>query len=274
LLAGEYDIAEFTDPQTSEALQDNKNYTLKYFTSDGNFLYFRACITRAPFDDKRVREALKYAVDREALNQTLFGGRGEPMTGLWPKSSPFHNEALDSLHVYNPAKAKALLTEAGHPNGISFDVVYAADQKAQQRLNEIFQGSAAKAGMTVQLVPSNNIIQDAFVNPRAPVIGVNNQRPGLSKITRPFGAGSISNMCNYRSDDLDKTAGQIAALSSDDPNIIPLWKRADQIIADDAVMSYAVFQAWVMAWNSSKVSGVDLIYGPYMGPEFQTIRVR
>jgi hypothetical protein len=81
-------------------------------------------------------------------------------------------------------------------------------------------------------------------------------------------------MCNYLSDDLDKTAGQIAALSSGDPNIIPLWKRADQIIADDAVMSCAVFQAWVMAWNSSKVSGVDLIYGPYMGPEFQTIRVR
>jgi ABC-type transport system substrate-binding protein len=88
---------------------------------------------KVPFVDKRVRQAMNMAINRNAIANAILGGKVEPMrvsrvhpkedSTLWPGVyNPEWDTRFDGLYGYNPAKAKALLTEAGYPNGFEFTV--------------------------------------------------------------------------------------------------------------------------------------------------------
>ena len=67
---------------------------------------------------KKVRLALNLAVDKQAIMQRVMGGLGT-VVGSWLMypNDPWNNDALKKPYPYDPARAKALLTEAGYPNG-------------------------------------------------------------------------------------------------------------------------------------------------------------
>ena len=75
-----------------------------------------------PFDDKRVRQALRYATDTEAVLKAAHRGLGKP--GEHHHVAPVHPEYANiGFMKRDVAKAKALLTEAGYPNGIDAEIV-------------------------------------------------------------------------------------------------------------------------------------------------------
>lgn len=76
---------------------------------------------QAPFNDPRVLQALKLATDRETILKTALLGNGVVTADvpLWP-SSQFYPAGLQP--EFSPAKAKALLVQAGHPNGIAIEL--------------------------------------------------------------------------------------------------------------------------------------------------------
>lgn len=86
-------------------------------SSQGNYPIFAMRADQKPFDDLRVRQALKHAVDRAALHQALMNGRGTigndqpigPGTPFWADVQPL---------AYDVEKAKALLAEAGYADGV------------------------------------------------------------------------------------------------------------------------------------------------------------
>src|SRR5882724_1911898 len=69
-----------------------------------------------PFNDKKVRQALNYAVDKDAINKGLFQGLAQTMTSPLPEAQWGFDPSLKG-YPYDPAKAKQLLAEAGYPNG-------------------------------------------------------------------------------------------------------------------------------------------------------------
>jgi len=71
--------------------------------------------TTKPFDDKLVRQALNYAVDKEEMNKTLYQGVATTMVA--PMPSVEWGVATLQPYAYDPAKAKQLLAQAGYPNG-------------------------------------------------------------------------------------------------------------------------------------------------------------
>lgn len=81
--------------------------------------------TRAPFDDVRVRKALSYAIDRESLVKRVTKGGEVPAYHFVPPDPEGHKP--NSYFTYDVEKAKALLAEAGYPNGEGFpefDILY------------------------------------------------------------------------------------------------------------------------------------------------------
>lgn len=71
-----------------------------------------------PFNDPRVRQAINYGINRELINKALFGGKGILTAGpLSPRT--FGADLSLKPYPYDPEKAKALLAEAGYPNGFS-----------------------------------------------------------------------------------------------------------------------------------------------------------
>ncbi|MEO5534621.1 MAG: ABC transporter substrate-binding protein [Pseudolysinimonas sp.] len=72
--------------------------------------------------DVRVRQALNYAIDREAITKSIYGEYGIPTTQFVPEGIGGYLPALEDTYPYDPEKAKALLAEAGYPDGFSFTV--------------------------------------------------------------------------------------------------------------------------------------------------------
>jgi len=88
---------------------------------------------KVPFVDKRVRQAMNMAINRQAIADSLLGGRVQPHringyhpmldSALWPGIwNPEWDRRADELYGYNPAKAKELLTQAGYPNGFELTI--------------------------------------------------------------------------------------------------------------------------------------------------------
>jgi ABC-type transport system substrate-binding protein len=70
-----------------------------------------------------VRQALSYAIDRPALVKALFGSDGSANDEIRLPGQPGYVKSLANYYAYNPTKAKALLTQAGYPNGFTLPMI-------------------------------------------------------------------------------------------------------------------------------------------------------
>ena len=91
----------------------------KYLHSFNNFQteYLSLNCLRPPFDNLKLREALSHAIDREPFCNKVMLGTRIPAFSMLPPDFPAHNSELKSVQDFSIEKAKALLAEAGYPNG-------------------------------------------------------------------------------------------------------------------------------------------------------------
>jgi peptide/nickel transport system substrate-binding protein len=114
LEAGDVDVISRVPPTELKRLESSDRVTVLRTVSIGA-QQFRFNVTKKPFDDRRVRQAIAYAVDRRAIVNTLVAGFATPSTSaLTPIMRGYAN--LGEI-PYDPGKARALLREAGYPNG-------------------------------------------------------------------------------------------------------------------------------------------------------------
>lgn len=103
-----------------------------------------------PFKDKRVRQALNYAVDKNAINESIFLGEAVISTG--PMTSSAFGYFPQEIFEYDPAKAKALLAEAGYPDGFEVTLTYSPGRYLMTtEVCEAVASYLADVGLTVNL---------------------------------------------------------------------------------------------------------------------------
>lgn len=94
-------------------------------------------VTKPPLDDRRVRQALSMALDRDEITRVALGAGERPALSLVPPAMPNYEPQLAAPH--NPARARELLAEAGYPDGRGFpklEILYNTDQ-AHQAIAEL-----------------------------------------------------------------------------------------------------------------------------------------
>ncbi|WP_142846738.1 ABC transporter substrate-binding protein [Telmatospirillum sp. J64-1] len=112
LESGDVDVIEYVSTQQFERLRNDKGITLQ--SVNGPFMYLVFNTEQGPFTDPRLRRAVGYAIDRDAINKIGFSGVGEPMGGLPIPDGPAYDPSLGGERLgYDPARAQALLAEAG-----------------------------------------------------------------------------------------------------------------------------------------------------------------
>ena len=107
---------------------------------------------RPPLSDVRVRQALNYAIDRDALNQAIAMGLDVPTSAIIPSEHWACDPQTANYYKYDPGKARALLAEAGYPNGIELPMLGWSDQISMQR-QEVIVTQLGRAGIRVALTP-------------------------------------------------------------------------------------------------------------------------
>ncbi len=105
-----------------------------------------------PLSDVRVRQAIAYAIDRNLIVDSVFGGYAVAADGLLP-NGPFKSPNLDK-YPYNPDKARELLAEAGWDSSRSLEMVYYYDDQITADLMAVLQAQLADVGinMTYHLI--------------------------------------------------------------------------------------------------------------------------
>src|SRR5262249_58950960 len=68
---------------------------------------------KPPFDELKVRQAMRYLLDRETIAKTILGGIGKAQVQVAAPGTPAYDPKLDEEFAFNPAKAQELLTQAG-----------------------------------------------------------------------------------------------------------------------------------------------------------------
>jgi peptide/nickel transport system substrate-binding protein len=111
-----------------------------------------------PWNKRLVREALNRAVDRGAIQNTILGGRGDPMAvTFWDVTLPGWNpqwlEKYNEHYGYNPKRAEALLAEAGYPNGFKATYILTPRPELPElvQLGEVIANYWREIGVDVKL---------------------------------------------------------------------------------------------------------------------------
>ncbi len=132
-----------------------KNPALKFYGQPGlTILGVGMSNDLGPFKDKRVRQAMNYAVDKEAINKGLYGGATTASQGMPPVLWGY-NKSVQPF-PYDVNKAKDLLREAGVPNGFSTEMMVYANPRGYNpiggaKLGEAVQSYLAKVGVNVKI---------------------------------------------------------------------------------------------------------------------------
>ena len=120
LMAGEIDIMTNVPVHAIAEIARHPNLELRPVM--GTRSYFTEFnVRRPPFNDVRVRQAINYAIDVDLVVEQLLDGLGQPLTTILSPLSFGHNDELKP-YPYDPEKARALLAEAGYPNGFTFEL--------------------------------------------------------------------------------------------------------------------------------------------------------
>lgn len=120
LLTGEIDLADGVNPADGQTVEADSNLQL-FERPSMNVGYLGLTTTRPPFDNAKVRQAINYAIDKEAIVEAFFEGRAEVAKNPLPSSIPGFNEDIAG-YEYDPAKAKELLAEAGFADGFEMEL--------------------------------------------------------------------------------------------------------------------------------------------------------
>lgn len=148
LQAREVGLITGVTPDSVEALKARPDLTIKLSSVPQTYCW-NFNTTEKPFNDKRVRQALNYAVDRETYTREIMKGLAKPARSVFGPGMAAYDESLAG-YTYDPDKAKALLKEAGLEGGFSFKVQTAKAQ-GQDRLALYVKDNLAKLGITVEL---------------------------------------------------------------------------------------------------------------------------
>ena len=163
LRSGDIDLMHMVRPSDATAIKKEGRFELSNVTGlgyDGITINLRNKTGKQnpPGDlgtplanDPRVREAFELSIDREALNQVVFDGLYTVGCTPIPPISVFADKSR-KCPGRDVAKAKKLLADAGHPNGVAFEMI-AVNNPTQRRVGEVIQQMAREAGFNISVRP-------------------------------------------------------------------------------------------------------------------------
>jgi peptide/nickel transport system substrate-binding protein len=147
---GEIDISIFMSANNLTEIEADPSLTVvRYETTEETFAAFNC--SKAPFDNVKLRQALNYTINRDNIIQVYMAGTGMPNYGVIGPSAVGYTGDV-TKYEYDLDKAKALLAEAGYPDGLSFNLAVCTDYYAPAAT--VWQADLKKIGvdMTIEVM--------------------------------------------------------------------------------------------------------------------------
>lgn len=258
LTSGEIHFMDRCDLKTVNLLKRNKDLEVNQVTGYGHYIFVMNT-QQAPFDNPDVRNALKYAIDREEILQKVFLGYGT--VGNDNPIAPSVQYAInpEPIHSYNPDMVRELLKKAGLDSlSVDLSVSDAAFSGAVDA-GTLFKESASKAGININVVrEADDAYWDAVWLKKPFVASYWNGRPVQDwMFTTAYAADAAWNDTFWKNPRFNELL--VAARSeTDSTKRAAQYAEMQQLLHDDGGLINIVFNSYVSA-NSTAVAHGDLL---------------
>ena len=196
----------------------------------------------APFDNIKVRQAVSYAVDSNEIIDLVNYGYGVKIgSAMIPGLSAFFDDSLSSVYDVNVEKAKALLKEAGYPDGFSFTVKVPSVYQVHVDTAQVIINQLKKVGITmaIQEVDWPTWLEKVYTNRdyEATIISVDGSIASPTAFLSRYVSTAHNNFVNFKSPAFDEVYGRAVA-AVDQSEREQLFKKAQKVISDEAASVY------------------------------------
>lgn len=195
-----------------------------------------------PFDDVRVRQALCYAVDKQQIIDLAFDGYGSPIgSSMYPAFGKYFDESLTDYYTYDPDKAKALLAEAGYPNGFDMTITVPSNYQPHMDTATVLVEQLKAVGINATILPVEweSWVADTYTGRQfqSTVVGVDASNMTARALLERFTSTYGSNFINYNNADYDQLFAQAIA-TYDDAAQTELYKQMERNLTENAANVY------------------------------------
>jgi peptide/nickel transport system substrate-binding protein len=235
LQAGSVDVAEYLLPRELALLE--KSPAVKVQKVFGNYIHrVEMNNSTPPFDNVNVRKALNYLVPRDDILKAVYFNTARPTKS---PISEIYPGFTDEYFKYDTdvEKAKALLAEAGLPNGFKTEIGYRTGDQIEEEIAVILKSAFAKAGVDVTLskLPASTLVE-RYSKGTIPMYFFRDMAivPDAAYVANLWlNSASLINYSHFKSDEVDKLINE-ALTSTDEPKRLEGMKRVQQITVENA----------------------------------------
>ncbi len=195
-----------------------------------------------PFDNELVRQALCYAIDKQAIIDLAFDGYGSPIgSSMYPAFGKYFDESLTDYYPHDTEKAKELLAQASYPDGFSMTITVPSNYKPHMDTAQVLVQQLAEVGITaeIQAVEWESWVSDAYTNRQfqSTVVGVDASNMTARALLERFTSTADNNFINYSNADYDALFAQAQA-TADDAEQTALYKEMEKNLTEHAANVY------------------------------------
>lgn len=260
LQAGTINILNYLTTSQVDTLKSQ--YSDQYTIVEGSMNLVHAMFLNneyGPLSDVRVRQALCYAVDRDAINQYLFGGSSEIIgSHMIPSLTTWYEEDAASVYSYDVEKAQELLAEAGYEDGFDLTITVPGAYSQHVDTAQVIASQLEAVGInvTIEEVEWSSWLEDTYYNREyeATVVSFDGDLNPGSWLSR-YRSDSSKNICNYSDETFDELLDQALATIDNDEKA-DLYSQLQMNLAENAAAVYIEDPADFVA--------VDSNYGGYV----------
>ena len=257
LLTGGVDLILPIPPDFVERLAGTPSVTVHKKTGL-TVWYVGFNVEKKPFTDRRVRQALNFAVNKDAITRDILKGTGIPAVGpLLPGTWAF--EPNVKKYAYNPQTARQLLSEAGYPNGFEMDFWVPESGSGMQspvEMATVIQANLAAVGVKTAMKTMEWGSYLGKLRADAPSMFalswfLKSEDPDLSMYPLFYSKNvPLPNRSNYANAEVDQLLLQ-ARQVADQGRRAELYRRAQRMIVEDAPWIFIDHEIQIVATRST-----------------------
>ena len=196
----------------------------------------------APFDDVRVRQALCYAVDKQEIIDLAFDGYGSPIgSSMYPAFGKYFDDSLTNYYTKDVEKAKALLAEAGYPDGFDMTITVPSNYKPHMDTAEVLVQQLAQIGVnaTIEPIEWESWVSDVYAGRQfqSTVVGVDASTMTARALLERFTSDYGKNFINYNNAEYDALFQQTLT-AYDDAEQTAIYKQMLANLTENAANVY------------------------------------
>jgi peptide/nickel transport system substrate-binding protein len=247
LQTGVYNFADITPSQAEAA----KKAGLDVFVQPGfNANNISLNINKAPFDNDKVVDAVRYAINRQEFVDKLTFGYGSVTNQPFPKGYVAYDPQSANDYAYDPAKSKKLLDEAGYKAGqIKLNLVIPAEDPQA----EIVQAQLAKVGITVTIKIDKNWATPFFAKDLTfSLYGTTGRDSAAQTLTAHFGPNGPLNLSSpYEPAGFEAAIAKVRGTPLDSPDYVKVLQAATRAGAQSKALVFTYSSPNLIAKSKS-----------------------